>query len=195
MITDAIFTLQERKGSTRAAIWDYISARQKYQESIRDQKSFFTQLTRLSKGNDFFEKSKDNHQRFKLSVKFKDRLTKLVEEGKELHLAQKQAMTTKMDNPKKPVSKTQKAKMSKSESGLEKLTKIKAKEIKQRAEKEEKKKESKIEKKSKGGSKNSEAGGFLDFPIRSLLQGPQAAIKNACNTSAKVYLIVNVASR
>merc|ERR1711935_213733 len=101
---------------------------------------------------------------------FKDRLTKLVEEGKELHLAQKQAMTTKMDNPKKPVSKTQKAKMSKSESGLEKLTKIKAKEIKQRAEKEEKK--------SKGGSKNSETGGFLDFPIRSLLQGPQAAIKN-----------------
>ena len=126
MITDAIFTLNDRKGSSRDAIWKYISHHQKYQESIRDKKMFLTQLRRLSAGNDFFEKSKDSHQRFKLTLKFKGRLTNFVKKGHELHLAQKQAMTTKTINPKKSATKLKKAKMTKSTKGLAKLSKTKA---------------------------------------------------------------------
>lgn len=87
MITDALFTLADRKGSTREQIWDYISGKKLYQESIRDKKLFLTQLNRLSKGNDFFHKSDDNNQRYKLSAKFKTKLTKLVNDGQELYLA------------------------------------------------------------------------------------------------------------
>lgn len=47
-----------------------------YQESIRDKKLFLTQLKRLSQDDQFFHKSKDNMQRFKLSDKFKDKLKK-----------------------------------------------------------------------------------------------------------------------
>jgi len=89
MITDAIFSLNDRKGSSREAVWKYISQSKKYQESIRDKTMFLTQLRRLSAGNSFFEKSKDNQQRFKLTLKFKGRLTNLVKKGHELHLAQK----------------------------------------------------------------------------------------------------------
>ena len=39
--------------------------------------------------------------RFKLSAKFKNKLAKLVNEGKEVQLSLKQAMTTKVKNPKK----------------------------------------------------------------------------------------------
>ena len=120
MITDAIFILADRKGSTRDAIWKYISTQKKYQESIRDKKAFLTQLRNLSKGNDFLEQSKDNNQRYKLTIKFKDRLKRLVDQGKEMFLAQKQAMTTKTINPKKPVSQMKKAKESKSEKGIAK---------------------------------------------------------------------------
>lgn len=125
MITDAIFTLNDRKGSSRQAIWKYISQHKKYQESIRNKKMFLTQLRRLSAGNDFFEKSKDNQQRFKLSLKFKGRLSNLVKKGHELHLAQKQAMTTKTVNPKKSIKKLTKAKLSKTTKGLTKLQKEK----------------------------------------------------------------------
>ena len=125
MITDAIFTLNDRKGTSRQAIWKYISQHKKYQESIRNKKMFLTQLRRLSAGNDFFEKSKDNQQRFKLSLKFKGRLSNLVKKGHELHLAQKQAMTTKTVNPKKSIKKLTKAKLSKTTKGLTKLQKEK----------------------------------------------------------------------
>ena len=130
MITDAIFTLADRKGSTREEIWDYISGKKMYQESIRDKKLFFTQLNRISKGNEFFQKSDDKNQRYKLAAKFKTKLAKLVNDGQDLYLAQKQAMTTKASNPKKPVSKMEKAKMSKTTKGVQKLTKAKEKEMK-----------------------------------------------------------------
>jgi len=80
----------------------------------------------LSSGNSFFEKSKDNQQRFKLTLKFKERLSNLVKKGTELHLAQKQAMTTKTIKPKKSVKKLTKAMMSKTTKGLAKLKKTKA---------------------------------------------------------------------
>ena len=49
MITDAIFTLADRKGSSREAIWKYISSKNVYQESIRDKKLFLTQLKRKNR--------------------------------------------------------------------------------------------------------------------------------------------------
>ena len=42
MITDAIFSLGDRKGSSREAIWKYISGKKMYQESIRSKKLFLT---------------------------------------------------------------------------------------------------------------------------------------------------------
>jgi len=48
MVTDAIFTLNDRKGSSREAIWKYVSHHKKYQESIKNKKLFLTQLRRLS---------------------------------------------------------------------------------------------------------------------------------------------------
>ena len=121
MITDAIFTLADRKGSSREAIWKYISSKNTYQESIRDKKLFLTQLKRLSQDEQFFHKSKDNMQRFKLSEKFKEKLRKGLKQGQPMYIAQKSAMTTKVVNPKKPASKMQKAKMSKSTKGKAKL--------------------------------------------------------------------------
>ena len=61
MITDAIFTLADRKGSTREAIWKYISSQRKYKESIFNKKTFLAQLRRLSKGNDYFSKTEGNN--------------------------------------------------------------------------------------------------------------------------------------
>ena len=73
-------------------------------------------------------------QRFKLSDKFKDRLKKFLAKGTDMHLAVKSAMTTKAINPKKPVSKMKKAKMSKSTKGIKKLkSKAKASKSKSKA--------------------------------------------------------------
>merc|ERR1719183_555488 len=113
MITDAIFSLGDRKGSSREAIWKFVSSKKIYQESVRNKKIFLTQMKRLSQSDQFFTKTKDNMQRFKLSEKFKDRLKKFLSKGQDMFLAQKSAMTTKAINPKKPMSKMTKAKKAK----------------------------------------------------------------------------------
>ena len=87
MITDAIFTLGDRKGSSREAIWKYISSKKIYQTSIRDKKLFLTTLKKLSQSDQFFHKSKDNMQRFKLSEKFKDKLKKALKSGQPMFMA------------------------------------------------------------------------------------------------------------
>lgn len=46
MITDAIFTLGERSGSSREAIWKYI--KMKFPEHVSDKKAFLTQLRRIA---------------------------------------------------------------------------------------------------------------------------------------------------
>ena len=71
MITDAIFTLGEKKGSSREAIWKYLQGKNLYHESITTKTIFLTQLRRLSQDNEFFSKSENNQQRFKLSAKYK----------------------------------------------------------------------------------------------------------------------------
>ena len=45
MITHAIFTLGERGGSSREAIWKFIKT--KFPESISEKKYFLTQLRRI----------------------------------------------------------------------------------------------------------------------------------------------------
>jgi hypothetical protein len=46
MITDAIFSLGERNGSSREAIWKYL--KNKYSESISDKRFFLVALKRVS---------------------------------------------------------------------------------------------------------------------------------------------------
>ena len=132
MIADAIFSLAERKGATREQIWEYISSKKQYQDSITTKKMFYVVLRRLSQDNEFFHKVDGNHQRFRLSAKFKNKLAKLVNDGEELHLSLKQAMTTKVkEQPKKPAKKLQKVQMSKSKKGQQKLTKKNEKKMKE----------------------------------------------------------------
>jgi hypothetical protein len=117
MVAYAIFTTADRKGSTRDSIWKVLTSTKMFQESIRDKKIFLTTLKRLTGDDQYFERSKDNMQRFKLNQKFKDKLKKQVQKGGDLMIAIKSNMTTKTENPKKPVSKMAKAKMSKTTKG------------------------------------------------------------------------------
>ena len=87
MITDAIFTLADRKGSSREAIWKFISSKKMYQESTRDKKVFLTQLKRLSQNDQFFVKAKDSQGRYKLSEKFKEKLKKNLSKGQDMYMA------------------------------------------------------------------------------------------------------------
>ena len=124
MITDAIFTLADKKGATRDAIWKYLEGKKLYHTSIGGgKKMFLTQLKRLSRDNEFFSKSESNQQRYKLSAKFKGKLANLVNKGQEVHTGIKSAMTTKVKGTKKPQKKIKKVKMTKTKKGKAKLTK------------------------------------------------------------------------
>lgn len=61
MIMDAIFTIGDRKGATREQIWNYVSNKKLYHESITTKKMFLVQLRRASQENEFFHKVEGNH--------------------------------------------------------------------------------------------------------------------------------------
>lgn len=124
MVAYAIHVTQDRKGTTREQMWKCISSTKDFQESIRDKKIFFTQLKRLSTSDGILEKSKDNMQRYKLNAKFKEKVKKAIAKGMEPFKAVKSSMTTKAVNPKKPISKMKKAKMSKTTKGQKKLSQM-----------------------------------------------------------------------
>lgn len=123
MVTDAIFHLQERKGSSRDAIWKYIQT--KYPDSISDKKIFLVQLRRIAIMGLQVQKSNNSQQRFKLDPNFRMRYIRHLAKGEAPHLAQSHAMTTKTSNPRKSASKNTKAKMSKTAKGKATLTKAK----------------------------------------------------------------------
>jgi hypothetical protein len=65
MITQAIFDLADRKGSSRDAIWKYLLV--KFPEGVREKKVFTARLYKLSKEDNQIEGVKGNIFRFKLS--------------------------------------------------------------------------------------------------------------------------------
>lgn len=121
MITDAILTLGERKGSSREAIWKYVQTQ--YPEDINQKKFFLVSLKRISDIGEMVKKSENNQQRYRLDPNFRDKYIKHLAKGTPFHLAQKHAMTTKTKNDRKPVSKMNKAKLSKTAKGKASLKK------------------------------------------------------------------------
>jgi histone H1/5 len=125
MITNAIFNLQERKGSSRDAIWKYLQMQ--FPDSIRDKKIYLVQLRRIALMGLQVKKSENNTGRFKLDTNFRTRYIKHLAKGESPHLAQTHAMTTKTNNKRKPASKNAKTKMSKTAKGKAAITKAKNK--------------------------------------------------------------------
>lgn len=114
-------------------------------------------------------------------------------------------MTTKTDNPKKPISKMEKAKMSKTTKGLQKLTKADKKQMKatkirapENAHKSEEESsrvtvnEPVITISSLGDSSYKTV---LEIPVRPLLGGSEKPLGEYGIGRPKVYLCVNVASK
>ena len=58
MITDAIFHLGERRGSSREAIWKYLQTR--FPESVGEKKVFLVQLRRIAAQGIQVEKNATN---------------------------------------------------------------------------------------------------------------------------------------
>ena len=85
MIVDAVFTLGERKGSSREAIWKYLQM--KYPESVSQKKIFLAQMRRISAENAQIEKSGSNMQRFKLRSNFRQKYIKHLSKDEPMHLA------------------------------------------------------------------------------------------------------------
>jgi len=125
MITDAIFHLGERKGSSREAIWKYLQT--KYPASVGEKKIFLVQMRRIAAQGIQVEKSAGNQNRFRLNKTFREKYIKHLAKGEEMHLAQKHAMTTKTKNKKKAASKMKKATKSKTAKGRASIKKSKAK--------------------------------------------------------------------
>lgn len=69
MITQAIFELQDRKGSSRDAIWKFLLV--KFPEGVRDKKVFIARLYKLSKEDNHIQNVKDNIHRFRLSQSYR----------------------------------------------------------------------------------------------------------------------------
>ena len=68
MITEAIFTLAEQKGSTEEDIWKFISNTKKFKQSIDGgKKQFNIALKRVIEDHKYVEKSKSQVPHFKLS--------------------------------------------------------------------------------------------------------------------------------
>ena len=122
MITQAIFDLADRKGSSRDAIWKYLLV--KFPEGIRDKKVFLTRLYKLSKEDNQIQSAKGNIHRFRLSVSYRGKLIRAMANGKKIKPTKSNAMTSKTKNPRKKVSVMNKAKMSKTVKGKETLKKI-----------------------------------------------------------------------
>jgi hypothetical protein len=122
MITQAIFDLAERKGSSRDAIWKYLLM--KFPEGVRDKKVFLARLLKISKEDNHIEKNKNNIHRFKLSNSYRGKLIKAMAKGQKVKPTKTNAMTKKTMNPRKKVSKMKEAKMSKTVKGKETLKKM-----------------------------------------------------------------------
>lgn len=79
MITDAIFNLQERKGSSREAIWKYLQMQ--FPNSVRDKKIFLVQLKRIAFSGIQVKKSDNSTARFKLDTNFRSRYITQLAKG------------------------------------------------------------------------------------------------------------------
>jgi len=105
MVAEAIFHLQERKGSSAQAIWKYVQTR--FPESVRDQKLFRVQLSRIAQaGGKHVEKSTPG--RFKLNRDFRRKVLRAMAQtgSKAMPVMQAaHAMTTKVKNDRKAKAK------------------------------------------------------------------------------------------
>ena len=99
MIEDAVLTLGERKGSSRQAIWKYIST--KYPEA--DYKMFITRLRKVKENNNIVSAKKG--MKYMLSDSYKKNLIKKLKAG---------SSTKKATKSKATMKKTQKRKSAKS---------------------------------------------------------------------------------
>jgi hypothetical protein len=122
MITQALFALADRKGSSRDAIWKYLLV--KFPEGIRDKKVFIARLYKLAKEDNQIQGVNGNIHRFKLSQSYRGKLIRAMAKGEKMKNTKTNAMTKKTKNPKKKVSTMNKAKMSKTVKGKETLKKM-----------------------------------------------------------------------
>lgn len=94
MIEDAILGLAERKGSTRQAIWKFIS----YKHPEADYKQY---LIRLKKVKDNSNIEAVGTQRFKLSANYRHKLLKALKKGEPTKAVQKSKATMKKSGKRK----------------------------------------------------------------------------------------------
>jgi len=126
MVTEAVFTLGERKGSSAQAIWKYLQV--KHPESVSDVKIFRVQLKRIAAVGRHVEKA--GAQRYKLNTTFRGQLVRWAAKAdagsKRLPpMAMEHAMTTKTKNDRKTKARLRKAIMSKKSKGRKALAKSK----------------------------------------------------------------------
>jgi histone H1/5 len=94
MIEDAILTLAERKGSTRQAIWKFISI--KYPEA--DYKQFLVRLKKVKENNNI---EPVGTMRFKLSSNYRKKLLTALKKGVQPKAVQKSKATMKNSSKRK----------------------------------------------------------------------------------------------
>ena len=93
MISDALMTLKERKGSSRQALWKCVAS--KYDKA--DYKQFLVRLKKITQSGKeiIFEK-----QRYKFNANYKGKLQKAAEQGKSLKNVHKTKATMKKSKRK-----------------------------------------------------------------------------------------------
>lgn len=121
MVEDALIQLSDRKGSSRQALWKYVSA--KYPES--SYKQFLVRLKKLSHEKEQVVEA--SRGRYKLTVNYKNKLKKQLEKGsKPKKRVQKTKATMKKSKKKQRkqrksmASKTKRSGMGKSKEGTKK---------------------------------------------------------------------------
>ena len=112
LVHDALITLAERKGSSRQAIWKFVST--KYPES--DYKQFLIRLKRVNPDEVSHEKS-----RYKLTRSFRDKYLKALQNGKSVKAGvKKSTATTKKTQKRKPAREMKAKKAAASKAGKRK---------------------------------------------------------------------------
>lgn len=124
MVVEAIFNLQERKGSSPKAIWGYLQSH--FAESVSNYNVFRLSLKRVA-GNKHVERSK-NGARYKLDSGFRRKIIKFQAKSgakKMPIMAMEHAMTMKVKSARKAASKMRKAAVKKRAGARKAATKTK----------------------------------------------------------------------